>query len=108
MNRVVFSKAAVIDRREITAYTVERFGLRQAQRLLDVFQVTVVRLAESRHLGRAKPELDPPGRSFLYFSMMRRFVIAYEPSDDGIRVARILHGARLIAEELDLDAGDDG
>jgi hypothetical protein len=38
---------------------------------------------------------------------MKSFIIVYEPTDDGIRVARLLHGARYLAAELDRDAGDD-
>ena len=107
MSRVVLSEAARVDRREITAYTVERFGLGQARRLRDRFQATLNSLAESPLLGRTNEELDPLGRSFRYVVVMRSFIIAYEPTDDGIRVARILHGARNLAEELDRDAGDD-
>ena len=40
--------------------------------------------------------------------MMKLFVIVYEPTSTGIRVARILHGMRRLAAELDRDAGDDG
>jgi plasmid stabilization system protein ParE len=35
------------------------------------------------------------------------FVVVYEAADDGIRVARVLHGARKLAAELERDAGDD-
>ena len=107
MSRVVLSEAARIDRRQITAYTVERFGIQQARRLRDRFQATLHSLAESPLLGRTNGELDPPGRSFRYFVMMRSFLIVYEPTDEGIRVARLLHGARNLAAELDRDAGDD-
>ena len=107
MSRVVFSEAARDDRREITAYTRERFGLGQARRLRDQFQATLNNLAESPLIGRTYEELDPPGRSLRYFVMMKSFIIVYEPTDDGIRVARLLHGARHLAAELDRDAGDD-
>ena len=33
--------------------------------------------------------------------------LVYEPTDEGIRVARLLHGARNLAAELDRDAGDE-
>jgi hypothetical protein len=38
---------------------------------------------------------------------MKSFIIVYEPTDDGIRVARLLHGARNLAIELDRDSGED-
>ena len=106
MSKVVLSEAARIDRREITAYTVERFGIQQARRLRNHFQATLDRLAESPHLGRANEEMDPVGHSFRYHVVMKSFVIVYEPLDDGIRVARLLHGARNLATELGRGAGD--
>ena len=57
-------------------------------------------------MGRTNDELDPPGRSFRSFVMMKFFIIVYEPTDSGIRVARLLHGARNLAAELERNAGD--
>ena len=93
------SVSARDDRREITAYTVDRFGFGQARRLRDQFQVTLNNLAESPLIGRTNEELDPPGRSFRYFVVMKSFILVYEPTGDGIRVARLLHGARRLAAE---------
>jgi toxin ParE1/3/4 len=107
MSRVVLSEAARADRREITAYTVERFGIQQARRLRDRFEATLNRLAESPLIGRTNEELDPPGRCFRYFVVMKSFVIVYEPIDGGIRVVRLLHGARNLSAELDRDPGDE-
>lgn len=107
MSRVVLSEAARIDRRVITAYTVEHFGLALARRLRDRFQAALNSLAESPSIGRTNEELDPPGHTFRYSVVMKSFIIVYEPTDDGIRVARLLHGARHLAAELDRDAGDD-
>lgn len=106
MNRIVLSHAARDDRREITEYTVARFGLQQARRLRDHFEATLVKLAESPLIGHTNKELDPPGYSFRYFPVMKSFVIVYEPTKDGIRVARFLHGARNLAVELDHDSGN--
>ena len=105
MSRVVLSEAARLDRREITAYTVERFGLAQVRRLRDLLEATLDSLADSPRIGRTHEELDPPGRSFRYFAVMKSLIIVYEPTDDGIRVARLLHGARNLAEELGRDTG---
>lgn len=107
MSRVVLSAAARLDRREITTYTVDRFGLAQARRLRDRFQAALRSLAESPGIGRTNEELDPPGKSFRYLVVMKTFLIVYEPTEDGIRVARLLHGARNLAAELDRDPGDD-
>lgn len=107
MSRVVLSEAARIDRKEITAYSVERFGIEQVRRLRERFQATLNALAESPLLGRTNEDLDPPGHSFRYFVVMNTFIIVYESTDNGIRVVRLLHGARNLAAELDRDAGDD-
>ena len=106
MNQIVFSEAARRDRQEITAYTVEHFGLRQARRLRERFEAVLRALAESPLIGHANPELDPPGHSFRYSVVMKRFIIVYEPTDTGIRVARLINGARNLAAELEHDAGD--
>ena len=107
MSRITLSDAARNDRREITAYTIDRFGIEQARRLRTQFQATLDRLAASPRLGRAHPELDPVGRSFRYFVLMRSFLIVYQPTKEGIRVARLLHSARNLADELDRDDGED-
>jgi len=107
MSRVVLSEAVRRDRREITARTVERFGVQQARRLRDGFGAALTALAESPFLGRASEASDPSGHSFRYSVVMKSFIIVYAPAEDGIRVARLLHGARDLAAELDRDAGDD-
>jgi plasmid stabilization system protein ParE len=107
MSKVVFSKAARSDRREITAYTVRRFGVDQARQLRQSFQSKISALARTPMMGHRREELDPPGRSFRYLTVMKSFIVVYEPADDGIRVVRLLHGARNLARELARDAGDE-
>lgn len=107
MNQIILSEAARRDRREITAYTVEHFGVQQARRLRERFEAALNTLAESPIIGRTNEALDPPGHSFRYSVVMKRFIIVYEPTGTGIRVARLLHGARNLAVELERDAGED-
>jgi plasmid stabilization system protein ParE len=107
MTRIVFSEAARLDRREITAYTVRRFGIQQARRLRDCFEAALNTLADSPLIGHTHEELDPPGRAFRYQVVMKSFIIVYEPADDGIRIVRLLHGARDLTAELDRDSGDE-
>jgi toxin ParE1/3/4 len=106
VSRVLLSAAARLDRRQVSAYTVERFGVLQARRLRDRLEATLDLLADTPLVGRTNDELDPPGHEFRCFPVMRSIVIVYEPTDAGIRVARLLHGARQLAKELDRDAGD--
>jgi plasmid stabilization system protein ParE len=63
-------------------------------------------IAGAPQLGALRRELDPPGHAFRYFVVSRSFVIVYEPVAGGIRVARLIHGARNLTVELGLDSGD--
>ena len=108
MTRIVFSEAARDDRRAITAHTVEQFGIHQARRVRTNFERVLSIIADTPAIGRLRDELDPPGHTFRYFVVMKRFIVVYKPTESGIRVARILHGTRNLAAELDRDAGEDG
>ncbi len=71
------------------------------------FEAVFRLLVESPGMGRTRPELDPRGHAFRYFVVMKRFIVVYESTESGVRVVRILHGARTLAAELDRDPGDD-
>ena len=60
MNQAIFSEAARRDRQEITAHTVEHFGIQQARHLRERFEDVLSTLAESPLVGHVNPELDPP------------------------------------------------
>ena len=60
-SRIIFSEAAREDRRDITGYTVERFGIGQARRPRDRFQQVLTTLADNPQMGPSRTELDPPG-----------------------------------------------
>lgn len=55
-SRIVFSEAAREDRRNITSYTVERFGIGQARRLRDRFQQVLTTLADNPQMGPSLTE----------------------------------------------------
>ena len=65
-------------------------------------------MALDGHLGRANEELDLRDHSSRTFVVLRSFIVVYEPTDHGIRVVRLLHGARSLADELNRDSGFDG
>ncbi len=56
-------------------------------------------------MDRSAEGLDPPGHRFRYSVVLERFIVC-EPTENGIRIARLLHGARNVADELARDAGD--
>lgn len=105
--RLVFSARARADRRQIAAHTLQRFGVAQAKALRTRLERTLKLITDAPSLGAARPDLDPPGRSFRYVVAMRTFVIVYEPTEDQVRVVRILHGARHLVDELRSDGDDD-
>lgn len=92
--------------RSITRYTIQHFGLEQARRLRSRFEELMASLAEFPLMGQTKEDLDPPGHDFRYVTLMKVFIVVYEPTEESIRVARILHGARNLAAELDRNAGE--
>ena len=106
MTRVVLSVAAKHDLEEIDNYTIAHFGLRQAARTREAFGRAFDILANMPLTGHLWPEVSPPGRPFRFHTVLRRFEVVYEPSDDGIRVARVLHGRRDLGTTLETDSGD--
>ncbi len=107
MARVLLSNAAAADLEEIGDYTLEKFGLNQAVKIRKQFEETLSALADAPLTAPRREEYDPPGKTFRYRFALKRFVIVYEPADDGIRVARILHGARDLVRELGRETGED-
>ena len=106
MTRIVHAEADREDRRAITAHIVERFGIHQVRRLRANFERVLNILADTPTLGHLRDELAPPGHTFRYFVVLKRFIVVYEPTESGIRIARLLHGMRNLAAELERDAGE--
>ena len=74
-----------------------------ADNLLDDINSSCQLLAMQPQAGRLRPELAPELRSF----PVGRYVVFYQPQDDGIEVVRVLHSARDI-ESIAEDGGFDG
>ena len=106
MSRFHLSHAAALDLDEIDDYTIANFGVAQAIALAKRFRQSFERLSRHPESGMLRPELSPPGHEFRYSTILNRFTIVYDASPEGIRIARVLHGARDLGTELDRDAGD--
>ena len=104
---VRFSPQAQTDLQALVDYTLAEFGAGQARWLQLRFEASLGALARAPFAGSHRPDIDPAGRRFRYLTVMRRFVVVYEVAVDGVRVARILHGARDLVDEIDRDPGDD-
>jgi toxin ParE1/3/4 len=67
-----------------------------ADRFLDTLYEKLLLLARQPLLGQPRPELRLNLRSF----PVGHYVIFYRPIDEGIEVARVLHGARDVDAEF--------
>ncbi len=92
MSRLELSPLAEEDLVEIGTYIARRSGNREtARRFLQKVMAVCERLALNPDLGQLRTELA----SGQYRSLsIGNYVIYYRPVVEGIRVARILHGAR--------------
>ncbi len=106
MSRFTLSPAAEVDLLEIDLQTIQRFGFAQSEVTESKFYATFQALAAEPLSGHAREDLDPPGRSFLYKSVLRRFVVVYLPAEYGIRVVRVVDGSRGLRRVL-LESNDD-
>ena len=107
MKRVALSRSAECDLEAIDLQTIERFGLSQADATAAALEQALNDLANEPTLGHRREDLCPPGRALLFQTVLRRFMIVYQPTHNGIRVARILDGAQHIPNALNQDPGDD-
>ncbi len=89
MTEVVLSELAEADLTEIWVF-VARDNPEAADRLVNQIHEKCRFLATTPKAGRQRPELDPSIRSFAAGS----YVIFYREGDNGVEVARVLHGRR--------------
>jgi len=87
--RVLKTKRAERDLDEIWLY-IATDDIDAADRCLDASGRRAYSMADHPHGGRSRPELAPNLRSFV----VGAYVIFYIPLSDGIRIARVVHGAR--------------
>lgn len=108
MTSVRLSDPAKRDLRSIILYSDEQFRSTSAASLHTRLWSSIDALADSPFLGRSQVEMDPPGLSFRFAIVMRRFVVVCRYTRAGVRIARIVHGARNVAAELHRDSGNGG
>lgn len=89
MARIIRSKLARADLRDIWLYiALDNMGA--ADRFLDRLDQTVRMLAANPEIGQPQDHLRQGLRRFV----VGNYLIFYQPIRDGIRVVRVLHGAR--------------
>ena len=98
--RYELTPSARDDLHHIEDVTFDRFGLGQAIALNEALEATFVQLGNNPYMGHVREDLSPAGRKFRYWTVKHRFLVAYEPTDDGIIVVRIFDGAQDVQREL--------
>ena len=89
MSEVLRSKLAELDLLEIWLFIAED-NEDAADRFLDLLDQKCRHLAEYPLSGRSRQDLAPDLRSF----PVKRYVVFYRPTSDGIEVVRVLSGYR--------------
>ena len=89
MKRAIFAPAAEADLEAIYDYIATE-NLVAASKLVARLEELATRLTETPGMGRARAELLPDLRSFPFGN----YVLFYRPTEGGIEIVRVLHGAR--------------
>jgi toxin ParE1/3/4 len=91
-----FSSLARLDLIEIAEYTVDRWGVSQAERYLDGLDDCFKRLVQTPQMVRACDQIRP-----LYRRIEQgKHVVLYRADADGVFICRILHQSMLPERQL--------
>ena len=97
MPRIRLTASAQSDLAEIWHYiAIEQQSPLNADSLADVFNERFQLIALHPQTGELVDHLRPGTRRSI---VKKRFLVFYQPDDDGILILRVLHGARLIRPE---------
>jgi toxin ParE1/3/4 len=75
---------------------IGNFDLNAADRWLGAVEQRFKLLASRRYTGQARPELAPA----LRFLPVGNYLIFYRPIENGVEIARVIHGARDYGPDL--------
>ena len=89
MSRYVLAPLAKRDLADIFDY-VAAHSPRAALQLDDEFVDAFRRLADLPHMGRSQAHRRPNLRSWT----VQKYLVFYEPTENGVEIARVLHGSR--------------
>jgi toxin ParE1/3/4 len=91
-----FSRLARLDLIEIADYTVDRWGLGQAERYLDGLDDCFKRLGQAPQMGRACDQIRQGYRRV----EQGKHVVIYRVDAHGVFICRILHQGMLLQRQL--------
>jgi len=103
MPTLQFSRTAKADLLSIGAYTLQTWGVAQAERYIAGLERCAKLLAGNHLLGRPCDRVRPG----LYRFEKERHVLFYRRQDDGILISRILHQSMLPEQQTFEDAPPD-
>ena len=89
MSRFLISKDASHDLNEIIDYFTAN-SLNAGDRFIAAFNQKCEHLTQFPNIGKRYPDLHPTMRGIVF----DRYILFYEPIDDGIVIARIVSGKR--------------
>jgi len=98
MARLAYSPEAIADIEEITAFSVERFGLYVADAYLTGLEAACEQLRDFPEMGPIYPRVRPEIRCLIH----QRRRIFYRFEEGIVLILRILHHARDVQPALDL------
>ena len=111
--RIIRHARALLDLEESAEY-IRQHNPRAALRFLDVAEAAFHQLAAMPGLGTPYDPSTPAFTGLRYhpISKFKNYIVFYQADEHGIRVLRVLHGARdlggILAEELDFaEEGDE-
>ncbi|MCB9833057.1 MAG: type II toxin-antitoxin system RelE/ParE family toxin [Planctomycetes bacterium] len=99
MRRLLVSKRAERDLREIWVYSFKTWGETQADRYLDLIESGLWTCRDEPERGRCRDDIRPGHRSLL----ISRHLAFYTVRDDAVVIQRVLHGSM----DPDLHLDDD-
>ncbi|MHC4993732.1 MAG: type II toxin-antitoxin system RelE/ParE family toxin [Planctomycetota bacterium] len=105
MIKITLSRSAEADLYAIDLHTIELFGFDQADATANIFREAFIKLAANPGMGRTLDDLNPTDDELRFWVVLDRFLIVYQPTGDGIRIARIIDGSRDMFRALEDDPG---
>ena len=90
------SRRADSDLAEIAAYTIQRFGIKQARVYRDSLKQCFQRLAENPKLGRRAEQLAPGLHRFEH----RSHIVFYTVEEGELYIVRILHARMEVSRHV--------
>jgi toxin ParE1/3/4 len=95
MPRIVRTYPARDDLQQIWLY-VARDNVRAADELIDRFEESLRILSRQPYMGQSAEQYRAGLRQFT----VGKYVLFYEPIEDGITLIRVLHGARKLEQQF--------